>query len=191
MLRPSRPMMRPFISSFGSATTVIVASDVWSAAIRCMTVVRMRRARSSPSSCGVTLDLADPVLGLGLRLVDDLPDEALARLRGGQPGDALELDELPLLELRAACPRSASSSALPARRARASRSSSAPSLRSSASSRSRSRRSERCSVGALLARLLLGGAAQVERLVLALEDDLLLLGARLGDQALRRTAPRA
>ena len=26
MLRPSRPMMRPFISSFGSGTTLMVAS---------------------------------------------------------------------------------------------------------------------------------------------------------------------
>jgi hypothetical protein len=36
----------------------------------------------------------------------------------------------------------------------------------------------------LLARLLLGGTTQLERLVLALEDDLLLLGMRLGDDAL-------
>ena len=32
MLRPSRPMMRPFISSFGSCTTDTVVSATWSAA---------------------------------------------------------------------------------------------------------------------------------------------------------------
>src|SRR5690606_19104607 len=47
----------------------------------------------------VTLDLADAVLGLGLRLVDDLADERLPRLGGGEAGDAFELDALLLLEL--------------------------------------------------------------------------------------------
>ena len=32
ILRPSLPMIRPFISSFGSDTTEIVVSDTWSAA---------------------------------------------------------------------------------------------------------------------------------------------------------------
>ena len=32
MLRPSRPMMRPFMSSLGSATTDTVVSATWSAA---------------------------------------------------------------------------------------------------------------------------------------------------------------
>ena len=34
MLRPSRPMMRPFISSLGSGTTLTVVSLQWSAAQR-------------------------------------------------------------------------------------------------------------------------------------------------------------
>jgi hypothetical protein len=34
MLRPSRPMMRPFISSEGRLTTETVVSAVWSAAMR-------------------------------------------------------------------------------------------------------------------------------------------------------------
>jgi hypothetical protein len=98
MFRPSRPMIRPFISSFGRVTTVIVASEVWSAAMRCMTVVRIRRERSSPSSCP-SLDLAHAVLRLGLGLVHDLADERLASLGDGQARDALELDDLLLLEL--------------------------------------------------------------------------------------------
>ncbi len=36
MFRPSRPIMRPFISSLGSGTTETVASEEWSAAQRCM-----------------------------------------------------------------------------------------------------------------------------------------------------------
>ena len=36
MLRPSRPMMRPFISSLGSGTTLTVVSLQWSAAQRLM-----------------------------------------------------------------------------------------------------------------------------------------------------------
>ena len=34
MFRPSRPMIRPFISSFGNVTTDTVVSDTWSAAQR-------------------------------------------------------------------------------------------------------------------------------------------------------------
>ena len=36
MLRPSRPIILPFISSFGSATTDTVVSEVWSAAHFCI-----------------------------------------------------------------------------------------------------------------------------------------------------------
>ena len=32
MLRPSRPMMRPFISSLGMSTVLVVVSAVWAAA---------------------------------------------------------------------------------------------------------------------------------------------------------------
>ena len=41
MLRPSRPMMRPFISSLGSGTTLTVVSLQWSAAQR-LTACPMR-----------------------------------------------------------------------------------------------------------------------------------------------------
>ena len=50
MLRPSRPMMRPFISSFGSGTTDTVTSLAWSAAQRWMAVAMISRARVSASS---------------------------------------------------------------------------------------------------------------------------------------------
>ena len=50
MLRPSRPMMRPFMSSAGSGTTETVVSDTTSAARRWMAVARMRRPRRSASS---------------------------------------------------------------------------------------------------------------------------------------------
>jgi len=50
MLRPSRPMMRPFISSFGRSTTETVASDTESAAQRWMARVMMFLAFSSAVS---------------------------------------------------------------------------------------------------------------------------------------------
>ena len=49
MLRPSRPMMRPFSSSERSSTTDTVVSIAWPPATRCMTVERMLRARRSAS----------------------------------------------------------------------------------------------------------------------------------------------
>ena len=49
MLRPSRPMMRPFNSSDLSSTTETVVSTAWLEATRCMTVARMLRARRSAS----------------------------------------------------------------------------------------------------------------------------------------------
>ena len=50
MLRPSRPMIRPFISSDGSGTTETVISAVWSDMTRWIAVTTISRARSSASS---------------------------------------------------------------------------------------------------------------------------------------------
>ena len=50
MLRPSRPMIRPFISSLGSVNTLTVDSAVCSDATRWIAIVTIFRARSSPSS---------------------------------------------------------------------------------------------------------------------------------------------
>src|SRR6478672_9034259 len=49
MLRPSRPMMRPFMSSDGSWTTETVVSAAWLAARRCMATERIERTRRSAS----------------------------------------------------------------------------------------------------------------------------------------------
>ena len=49
MLRPSRPMMRPFSSSDLSSTTDTVVSTAWLDATRCITAARMLRARRSAS----------------------------------------------------------------------------------------------------------------------------------------------
>ena len=49
MLRPSRPMIRPFISSLGSSTRRVVDSVECCAARRCIAVERMLRERRSAS----------------------------------------------------------------------------------------------------------------------------------------------
>ena len=56
MLRPSRPIILPFMSSFGSWTTEIVASDTWSVAHFWIALTIMSRAFLSDSS----LTLASP-----------------------------------------------------------------------------------------------------------------------------------
>ena len=49
ILRPSRPIMRPFISSFGKATVETVVSATWSAAQRCIAIPTISRALVSAS----------------------------------------------------------------------------------------------------------------------------------------------
>ena len=183
MLRPSRPMMRPFISSDGSETTVTVASEVWSAAMRCMTVVRMRRARSSPSSaawrsisrtrCWASACASSTICWI----------RRLARLAGREAADPLQLGDLPLLQrdqpdlllLDLALPLLEAGLAALQRLQ----------LVVQALGPIEQQPLLALQVGALLARLLLGGALRLEGVVLALQHDLLLLGARLGDDALR------
>ena len=58
ILRPSRPMIRPFISSFGRLTVVTVTSEATSVASRWIVVMRMSRALRSAlsfASCSMTL----------------------------------------------------------------------------------------------------------------------------------------
>ena len=57
MLRPSRPMIRPFISSLGSSTRRVVDSLAWVAARRCIATERMLRARRS-ASCLVSSSMS-------------------------------------------------------------------------------------------------------------------------------------
>ena len=45
MLRPSRPMIRPFMSSLGIGTTETVASETVSAEMRWIVAVRISRER--------------------------------------------------------------------------------------------------------------------------------------------------
>ena len=97
MLRPSRPMIRPFISSLGRWTTVTVCSAVWSAATRWIAVTTTSRARSSASSRALPLDrlgeLDRVVLGL---LADGLEEDRLGLL-GGHAADSLEGGDLLLV----------------------------------------------------------------------------------------------
>ena len=132
---------------------------------------------------GTALDLADLLLRLRLRLVHDLRDERLACLCRRQAAQPLELDELLLLQLEVALYVSASMSR---RRSSmvASRRSSASSLRSMLSERSSRRRSWRWRSARFSRASSSAARWSLERLVLALEDDLLLLGARLGHDPL-------
>ena len=97
MLRPSRPMIRPFMSSEGSSTSETVVSAAWLAATRWSASATRLRARRLASDCASSsicrtrrasswrTSSSERCQHLGLRLVD------------GHPGDALELDELLLL----------------------------------------------------------------------------------------------
>ena len=76
MLRPSRPMIRPFMSSDGRGNTETVDSDVCSEATRWIAIVTILRARFSPSSraaCSISRTVA-----MASRLAS--PTISLARL---------------------------------------------------------------------------------------------------------------
>ena len=59
MLRPSRPMMRPFMSSDGSSTSETVVSAAWLAATRWSASATRLRARRFASALRLLLHLAD------------------------------------------------------------------------------------------------------------------------------------
>ena len=59
MFRPSRPMMRPFMSSDGSSTSVTVVSAAALAATRCSASATRLRARRFASAGGLLLELPD------------------------------------------------------------------------------------------------------------------------------------
>ena len=81
MLRPSRPMMRPFMSSLGSWTTETVVSAAWLAARRCMATERIERTRRSASRL-VSSSTARRILRrVVARLVLDLLEQRLLGLR--------------------------------------------------------------------------------------------------------------
>ena len=81
MLRPSRPMIRPFISSLGRLTVVTVTSEVTSVARRWIVVTRMSRAFLSARELGLLLDEVDRDLRVVPGLVLEALDELLLGLR--------------------------------------------------------------------------------------------------------------
>ena len=60
MLRPSRPMIRPFMSSEGSWTTDTVVSAAWLAARRCIATDEDRAHAALGVALGLLLDLTQP-----------------------------------------------------------------------------------------------------------------------------------
>ena len=99
MLRPSRPMMRPFISSLGSGTTETVISLAWSAAQRWMAVAIISRARFLGLVLVLGLDLADLGGHLVRHLGLDVGDRGTALASSTRvAGDLLQHLELALLD---------------------------------------------------------------------------------------------
>ena len=100
MLRPSRPMIRPFISSFGRWTTVTVCSAVWSAATRWIAVTMMSRAFSSASSRALR-SIARPSLTASCSASSRTASSRSALgILGGHAAHALERGDLLLVGLR-------------------------------------------------------------------------------------------
>ena len=75
MLRPSRPMIRPFMSSLGIGTTETVVSETASVAMRWIVAVRISRARGPAFSFDLFLDLAHEAVGVLADLRLDLGHE--------------------------------------------------------------------------------------------------------------------
>ena len=91
MLRPSRPMMRPFISSAGRCSTLTTVSVVCSLATRCTASTTTLRARFVALGPGLVLDVPHQQGGLALGLVLDRAHQLGLGLLGGQPGHPLQL----------------------------------------------------------------------------------------------------
>ena len=147
MLRPSRPMIRPFISSFGSSTRRVVVS------LGVLGREPLHRDREDVAGAalglalGLRLDLLQPHPGLVAGLLLDLGEQQLLGLRGAQPRDPLQLaplDPLGLLQLLGllgrGCARGPRAPACAARGRRAGRSSDSVSRRARSSIRAISSR---------------------------------------------------
>ena len=90
MLRPSRPMIRPFMSSPGRCTADTTDSEVCSEATRWMAPTTIIWARALASRDGLTLDVAGDQHRLPLGVVLDRGHELGLGLLGRQPGEPLE-----------------------------------------------------------------------------------------------------
>jgi hypothetical protein len=109
MLRPSRPMIRPFISSDGRVTTDTTLSAVWSAAIRWMARPMMFLASRSASRVALSLisrrvlaasdraSSSSPLISCLLASSADIPASASRRFRtrAERPGPPPPRVELP------------------------------------------------------------------------------------------------
>ena len=90
MLRPSRPMIRPFMSSEGSCTTETVVSAAWLAARRCIATDRIERTRRSASRL-VSSSIWRRMRAESWRAWSSTSlSSACLRLAGAEAGDALE-----------------------------------------------------------------------------------------------------
>ncbi len=96
MLRPSRPMILPFISSLGRLTVVTVISEATSVARRWIVVISTSRAFLSAVSLCLLLDEVDRHLRVVARLVLEALDEHLLRFRPAEARDPLEFGGDPL-----------------------------------------------------------------------------------------------
>ena len=185
MLRPSRPMMRPFMSSLGRSTTDTVVSIACSAALRWMASVTICLARGGGRFAGLGLETLDQVRGVAPGVGLDLPEQQVLGLVGRQARHPLQF-------AAAARPRAARSasrrppSACSRSRGACSRARSSFSSRSAAASRSAElrfvRRRATCSSRAVCWRRVSAcRSASITicvRLLLGLEQRFLL--ARLG-----------
>ena len=90
MLRPSRPMIRPFMSSLGSCTTLTVVSAACDAASRCMATDEDRPHAPLGVALGLLLDLAQDAAGVVARVLLDVLEQRLLGLAGADPGEALQ-----------------------------------------------------------------------------------------------------
>ena len=120
MLRPSRPMMRPFMSSAGSWTTDTVVSAAWPAASRCMHDGEDVAHAPVGVALGLLLDLAhEPRASRGATWSSSSLSRSCLACEALRPGDALELAARGARAPSASSARwRSSSSLLAARRAR-------------------------------------------------------------------------
>ena len=113
MLRPSRPMIRPFMSSEGSCTTETVVSAAWPAASRCMATDEDRAHAALGVALGLLLDLAHEPGRVVARLVLDLLEQRCLACAGAQAGDALQRARVLVAQARlSSCARRSSAVAL-------------------------------------------------------------------------------
>ena len=184
MLRPSRPMMRPLRSSLGRSTTDTVVSTACSPAQRWMACGDVVLGAIDGRLARFGVEALEQVGRVVPRVGLDLLDQQFLRFVGGQARDALELvllarDQLARTSSRP--PRRCFSRSETAR-SRAARSLSVRSIAGLALGEGGlapvERLLERVGLLALLARLLLGVAQQLVRLLLGFEERLLSCASR-------------